>query len=121
MTTATEISETAILEIPAVLGAAIVAGLGPSALPKWGRNALVAEGVREGLLTLGETLTLGEAAELLGLGCFEAEGVPQGQGGGARPHRRGVRRGPGRRSAARRRPRPAMIVVTDDGALGHLI
>ena len=41
--------------------------LGEAALPRWAIEALVLEGVREGLLSTGE------AGEFLGLGYFQAE------------------------------------------------
>ena len=54
------------IQMPASLTAA-VSGRGPADPARWGLEALVAEGVREGLLAARD------AGELLGLGYFETE------------------------------------------------
>ena len=55
------------IEIPASLTQSLAESLGESALPRWAVEALVLEGVREGLLSTGE------AGEFLGLGYFQTE------------------------------------------------
>ena len=60
--------------IPPTLGQAIVDELGAEALSRWGLEALVLEGVREGMLSTGE------AGELLGMGYFETEGFLKAKG-----------------------------------------
>lgn len=57
----------ATIEVPASLTAAVAAERGTAALPRWGLEALVAEGVREGLLTARD------AGEILDLGYFQTE------------------------------------------------
>ena len=54
-------------EIPATLSCALAESVGEAAFPRWALEALVLEGVREGLISLGE------AGEVLGLGYFQTE------------------------------------------------
>ncbi len=55
------------IEIPTTLSEAVSKSLGDTALPRWALEALVLEGVRELLISIGE------AGEVLGFGYFEAE------------------------------------------------
>ncbi len=62
------------IAFPASLTQALAESLGESALPRWAVEALVLEGVREGLLSTGE------AGEFLGLGYFQTEAFLKDKG-----------------------------------------
>ena len=62
------------IEVPAGLTEALSESLGETPLARWAVEAMVVEGVREGLLSTGE------AGEILGLGYFEAEAFLKAKG-----------------------------------------
>lgn len=64
----------ATIRVPAALTHALAESLGETPLARWAVEAIVVEGVREGLLSTGE------AGEFLGFGYFQAEAFLKAKG-----------------------------------------